>query len=759
MSKSLVIVESPAKARTIKKYLGPGYEVVASVGHIKDLPKSRMGVDVEQDFEPQYEVIRGKGKVVKELRKACRQADVIYLAPDPDREGEAIAWHVYEEIQRTKKPVHRVMFNEITKRGVTEAIANPLPLNQRRYESQQARRILDRLVGYEISPILWDKVRRGLSAGRVQSVAVRLVTEREHAIRAFDPVEYWVIEAVLDGELPPQFTSKLHRLDGKTAAVHSKEVADGVLADLKGATWQVSSITRRERKRSPSAPFTTSKLQQEASRHFGFTARRTMQVAQRLYEGVEVGDEGLVGLITYMRTDSTRLSDDALEMARTYIADRYGPNEIPDKPVVYRTKKRSQDAHEAVRPTSMEHPPDKLTDVLSPEQVKLYGLIWRRFVASQMKPALYDATTVDIAPTDRITFRATGSVLRYAGFESVYRELKDDDHGEDAPSKLPKLSEGDCLKLEKVTSDQRFTKPPPRFTDATLVKELEEKGIGRPSTYASIIQTILDKGYVEKSKGSRFQPTELGEVVNELLVENFPEILNVEFTAEMESLLDLVEEGDADWKKLLHKFYQPFKQTVETAQVQMRDVKREETPTSIVCERCAATMVIKWGKNGRFLACSSYPDCKNTKEYRATADGKIEIVAEEPAGMDCPTCGGTMVIRHGRFGRFVACARYPECKTTRPLEVGVRCPKCQKGNMVEKRSKRGRTFFSCGTYPDCDFALWDRPVPESCDRCGNAYLVERQTTSRRQANRPLGIVCPECDWVKTPLSALGAAAG
>ncbi|MCK6574906.1 type I DNA topoisomerase [Myxococcota bacterium] len=759
MSKALVIVESPAKAKTISKYLGPDFEVKASVGHIKDLPKSQLGVDIDNDFTPEYEVIDGKGKVVADLRKASKEVDVIYLAPDPDREGEAIAWHIQEEIIKSKKPIFRVMFNEITQRGVTQAIAQPQPLNLKRYESQQARRILDRLVGYQISPLLWDKVKRGLSAGRVQSVAVRLVVEREQAIRAFKPEEYWNVDAELSAALPPAFRARLSRVDGKKADVRTAVGAEDVRQGIAGQTFLVRDLQKKERKRAPAPPFTTSKLQQEASRHFGFNAKRTMQTAQRLYEGVELGDEGAVGLITYMRTDSVRLSDDAITMARAYIAEKYGPAEVPAQPNVYKTKKGAQDAHEAIRPTSMDYPPERVKAFLSPDQAKLYTLVWRRFLACQMNPAIYDATSVDITAGPRFEFRATGSVLRAAGFEAVYRELTDETNepegtgeGEDAGDearRLPAMAKGDALALVRLHTEQKFTKPPPRFTDATLVKELEEKGIGRPSTYASIIQVILDKEYVEKEKAGRFKPTELGEVVTELLVQNFPEILDVEFTAEMESRLDQVEEGTFDWKKLLHQFYGPFKATLTTAKESMRDIKREEIPTDVVCEKCNQhTMVIKWGKNGRFLGCSGYPECKNTKEYRTSDEGQIEVVKDELAGVDCPTCNAPMAVRNGRFGRFLACTRYPECKTTKPLDTGVTCPKCGKGQLVEKRSKKGQTFYSCSTFPACDHALWDRPIAEPCPNCEHAFLVERLKTGRGTRGKPLGVVCPSCDWVK-----------
>ncbi len=760
MSKALVIVESPAKAKTIGKYLGKDYEVRASVGHIKDLPKSQLGVDLDNNFEPHYEVIDGKGKIVADLRKASKDADVIFLAPDPDREGEAIAWHISEEIAKSKKPMFRVLFNEITLRGVTQAIANPLPLNLKLYESQQARRILDRLVGYQISPLLWDKVKRGLSAGRVQSVAVRLVVDRERAIRAFVPEEYWHLDAELEGPKPPKFVARLSRVDAKKAEVKTTVEAEAVRAGIAGHGWVVREIQKKERRRSPSPPFTTSKLQQEASRHFSFTAKRTMQVAQKLYEGIELGEDGAVGLITYMRTDSTRMSDDALTMVREYIVGKYGPGEVPATPNIYKTKKSAQDAHEAIRPTSMDYPPEKVKGYLTAEQQKLYGLIWQRFVSCQMNPAIYDATTVDISVGPRFEFRATGSVLRYPGFEAVYRELKDDAQERDptadqdeGDARLPILAVGDALKLIKLAVDQKFTKPPPRFTDATLVKELEEKGIGRPSTYASIVQVILDKEYVDKEKNGRFRPSQLGEVVTDLLVQHFPEIMDVEFTAAMEGRLDQIEEGTFDWKTLLQEFYDPFKQTLATAKLNMRDVKREEIPTDVVCEKCGThTMVIKFGKNGRFLGCSGYPECKSTKEYRTADDGQIEVVKDEMAGVNCPACNADMVIKNGRFGRFLACSKYPECKTTRPVDMGVDCPKCKAGKLVEKRSKKGQTFYSCSTFPACDFATWDRPLAEKCPSCEHPFLVERLKTGRGTRGKPVGTVCPQCDWVKVGLS-------
>jgi len=753
--KALVVVESPAKARTIKKYLGAGYTVKASVGHIKDLPKSKMGVDVAHGFQPEYEVIRGKGKIIAEIKKSAKSVETVYLAPDPDREGEAIAWHLAEEIRPANTNIKRILFNEITKRGITDALQHPGELDAHKFDSQQARRVLDRLVGYEISPILWKKVRRGLSAGRVQSVAVRIVVEREREIGAFKPQEYWTVDCGVEAGSPPPFRVKLFRLDGETAKV--KALADGastkrVADELRTATFTVEKVERKERRKNPLAPFITSKLQQEAARKLRYTAKKTMALAQRLYEGVELGEEGPVGLITYMRTDSTRLSADAVAEVRDYIANRYGAESLPDEPVVYKSKKGAQDAHEAIRPTSTKYDPETVRKLLLEgdaqklddekrrdleDQLKLYQLIWNRFVACQMKPAVYDQTTVDVA-AGRATLRATGQVLKFAGFTAVYEESADEgaapaDADEAAEGTLPELREGESLKLLDVNPEQHFTQPPPRFTEASLVKELEEKGIGRPSTYANILSTIQDRGYVEK-KEARFFPTVLGTRVNDLLVAAFPDILDVTFTAGMEEDLDKVEEGEVDWVKLLTRFYGPFKHDLDEAETHMRDLKREEIPTEHKCEKCGSTMVIKWGRNGEFLACSGYPECKNTKEFTRTADGRIEIVQPTVTTDEkCETCGSPMVVKRGRFGEFLACSRYPECKTTKPISLGVDCPKGCGGFLTEKRSKRGKVFFGCSNYAKtgCDFISWDRPIPEPCPNCGAPFLVKKE--SRRGA--------------------------
>ena len=739
----LVIVESPAKAKTIKKYLGAGYTVKASVGHVKDLPKKKMGIDLENDFRPEYVVIEGKKKVLDDITAAAKIASRVLLAPDPDREGEAIAWHLAEEVRPSNSNIQRVLFNEITKKAITESIAGPMDLNIHKFESQQARRILDRLVGYQISPVLWMKVKRGLSAGRVQSVAVRLVVEREQEITAFIPEEYWTVEANLQGGNPPPFTAKVVRLDGAKVDLSNEGKAREVEEALKNASPRVASIDRKERRKNPPPPFITSKLQQEASSKLRYSPKRTMGLAQRLYEGVEMGDEGPVGLITYMRTDSTRISDDALAEVRALIGEKYGPASLPPQPIVYKSKKQAQDAHEAIRPTAMKYDPETVRRLWaikgggrdereSEDLLKLYTLIWNRFVACQMVPAVFDQTSIDIE-AGRVGLRASGQVMKFAGFLEVYAEtVEDGAANEDEGSALPELTQGETLTLLEVKPEQHFTQPPPRFSEATLVKELEEKGIGRPSTYAAILSTVQDRGYVEK-KESRLHPTELGGMVNSLLVKSFPEIVSSDFTAQMEEQLDQVEEGTADWVKLLHRFYEPFKLDLEKAKIEMRDLKKEEEPTSEVCEKCGKPMVIKWGRNGHFLACTGYPECRNTKEFLRRADGTLQIVdTTRPTDMLCPTCGSGMIIRRGRFGEFQACSKYPDCKTTAPISLGVACPKPGCGGYVtEKRSRKGKPFYGCSNWSktQCDFVSWDRPIPEACPKCAAPFVVKKITKS------------------------------
>ena len=774
---TLVVVESPAKAKTIKKYLGSGYTVKASVGHIMDLPKSKIGVDIENGFEPVYEVIKGKQKVVTELRAAAKNADRVLLATDPDREGEAIAWHVKQQIARGV-PAQRVLFNEITKKAIQEAIQKPLELNRDMYDAQQARRVLDRLVGYQISPILWNKVRRGLSAGRVQSVAVRLVVDREKEIAAFVPVEYWSIEADLKAALPPQFRAKLIKLDGEKIELGSQEVTQPLVEELRKLPFTVQSVQKKERRRNAPAPFITSKLQQEAANRLGFSAKKTMTLAQRLYEGVELGDEGQVALITYMRTDSVRLSPEAVGAAREYVQAKFGKEYLPAEPVQFKTKKSAQDAHEAIRPTSAEYEPASVQKHLDRDMFRLYELIWNRFIACQMVPAVFDQTTADIEarssapdlpkhPAERAAalrlassqsrsflFRATGQTLKFPGYLAVYGAVVpeepeagaekmegDDEEKGDVSRQLPPLEEGQRLELVQLIPEQHFTQPPPRFTEASLVKELEEKGIGRPSTYAAILSTIQDKEYVEK-KENRFFPTDLGKIVNELLVDAFPKILDVEFTAHMEDELDEVEEGKMEWVKVLDEFYGPFKKSLSAAEKTMRDAKREEQPTDLTCEKCGSPMVIKWGRMGRFLACSGYPDCKNTKDFIEKA-GKIEVVEDLPTEENCPTCGKPMVNKRGRFGRFLACSDYPNCKTTRPITLkDVVCPE-DGGGLAERRTRFGKSFYGCVNYPNCKFAAWDKPIPGPCPQCGKPYLLSKY--SKREGPY---IACPdkECGY-------------
>src|SRR5213594_572196 len=753
MAKNLVIVESPAKARTLGKYLGRNYQVKASIGHVMDLPKSKFGVDIERDFAPEYHVIQGKAKVLEEIKKAAQDKENVYLAPDPDREGEAIAWHIAQKLGRRRKNVHRVMFNEITKKAVLEALKKPGKLDQNRFDAQQARRILDRLVGYKLSPLLWDKVRRGLSAGRVQSVAVRIICEREREIRGFTPEEYWTVEARLEAGEPPPFAARLaevggQRLDHKSFRLDAKARVEEVLAGLGGADWTVTAVERKERRRHPTPPFITSRLQQEASRKLGYQPSRTMRIAQRLYEGVEIGEEGAVGLITYMRTDSTRISGDALAAAREYVKGRYGAEYVPEAPNVYRSKKDAQDAHEAIRPTAMEYDPERVAPHLDREELALYTLIWNRFVASQMSSAVYDATAVDVEAAN-CRFRATGQILKFDGFIRVYTEGRDDDQvaDEETEGLLPPLAEGDRLRLLELVPEQHFTQPPPRFTQATLIKELEEKGIGRPSTYASIVGTILNKEYVIEDDGRRLKPTDLGFLVTDLLVESFPDVLNVEFTAGMEDQLDRIEEGEEHYVDALRRFWGPFAKDLEQAEVQMRDVKREERPTDLACEKCGQPMVIKWGRRGEFLACRGYPECKNTKNFTREDDGTIRPAEPETTNEVCEKCGRPMQVRFGRYGKFLGCSGYPECSNMQPLHkpqpTGVKCLQCGEGEMMERRSRRGKLFYSCGRYPDCQFVAWDRPIPEPCPSCGAGFVTEKVTKRYGTVRR---CVKEECGW-------------
>jgi DNA topoisomerase-1 len=796
LPKSLVIVESPAKAKTINKYLGSDYEVEASLGHVKDLPKSILGVDIKNDFEPDYEIIPGKEKVVAKLKKMAKTATAIYLAPDPDREGEAIAYHLAEELsgdgtgRKKKKPgngIHRVTFNEITKRAVQEAFLHPREIDQNLVDAQQTRRVLDRLVGYQVSPLLWDKVRRGLSAGRVQTVALRLIVERDREIKAFEKKEYWTMDAHLAGPKPPAFDARfVGRGDEKTEIPNAEE-AEKIRLALETADWTVRSVEKKERRRSAAAPFTTSKLQQDSSRKLRFSVKRTMMLAQHLYEGVELGDEGSVGLITYMRTDSTRVSNDALTEVRELIGGQYGPQYLPESPIVYKEKKEAQAAHEAIRPTSAVRTPDSIKQYLKEDEFKLYKLIWQRFVASQMNPAVFDQTTVDIdakSNGDAFLFRVTGSVLKFDGFLKVYEEAKEgrDEEDEALKHKLPPLEQGQKLTLKGLKPEQHFTEPPPRYNEASLVKELEERGIGRPSTYAAILSTIQERQYVTKI-GGKFVPTEIGLVVTDLLVENFKDIFDLQYTARLEEELDDIEAGKEKWTDALAEFYKKFEKDLRYAQKHMENIKRMEKPTDQVCERCGSPLVLKWGKHGSFYACSSYDkddpnSCTFTKENPIdlpdldSADmqetqqeeycencGRVMVlkrgrfgqfmactgypeckttrrldqgrkVPDIPLDEVCPKCGRTMVLRHGRYGEFTSCSGYPSCKYIKQNYIGMKCPQCKDGELVEKKARRrGNIFYGCSNYPNCKFTSAYKPVPENCPECGSPYLVFKNLKS------------------------------
>jgi DNA topoisomerase-1 len=728
---SLVVVESPAKAKTIAKYLGRGYRVMASIGHVKDLPKSGLGIDLANNFTPEYVTIKGKGKVLSEIKAEAKKAGVIYLASDPDREGEAIAWHLAEEIKARNGHVFRVRFNEITASGVQAAMAAPTHVDMNLVNAQQARRVVDRLVGYRLSPLLWEKVRYGLSAGRVQSVAMRLICEREREVAAFIAREYWSITALLTPQgIETPFRAKLTRQGGETVSLQNAEEAEAAALALRSAAYTVSTVEKKERKQRPSPPFITSRLQQDGVRMLRFSPKKTMQVAQQLYEGIELGAQGPVGLITYMRTDSVRISPDFQRETLDWIEREYGRPFRPDTPNAYKSKNRAQEAHEAIRPTTLSLPPERVQANLTPDQYRLYDLIWKRYVASQMSPALLDVTRVDIAAGD-FTLRATGTVVRFPGFTLIYTEgrevgiKRDEDESEEEEGLLPALTAGERLSLAQIDPKQHFTQPPPRYNEALLIHDLEEKGIGRPSTYAPTLSTIQEREYVERREGRLF-PTELGTLVNDLVVAHFPDVIDVAFTAKMEEQLDQIEAGEAEWVETIREFYTPFAASLEVAQTAMRNLKTEERETDLSCEKCARKMVIKWGRFGKYLACPGYPDCKNTQEFVETAEG-IKIVPKETiTDTPCTACGKLMALKTGRFGRFMACTGYPDCKTTQPIPLGVTCPEAGCGGaLVEKQSRAGKTFYSCNRYPDCKFALWDRPVPQVCPECNAPFMVEK----------------------------------
>ena len=822
MARSLVIVESPAKAKTINKYLGRNYTVRASYGHVMDLPKKELGINIKRNFEPTYEISPDKTHVVESLRKAAEKSDAIYLAADPDREGEAICAHLAEVLKPTmaakngkngsnsagkkkkgkprkgqeeaelrKNHIFRVMFNEITPRAIRAAFEHPGQINENLVDAQQARRVLDRLVGYKISPLLWDKVRRGLSAGRVQTVALRLIVEREREIRAFTPVEYWTLHAQLAAAEPPSFEAKLAKHKGEDIEVHTQAEAVAIIAAVEKARWQISEVTQKEKRRHAQPPFTTSKLQQAAYNRLRYTAKRTMALAQRLYEGVELGQEGSVALITYMRTDSVRVSSEALGQVRDLIGTEFGTNYLPEKANFYKSKKEAQEAHEAIRPTDVSRKPADVKPYLSDDLFKLYQLIWQKFVASQMVPAVYDQTSIDITAGDYL-FRATGSVMKFEGYLAAYQisaEREDDDAAEsDEGRRLPPVTQGEILKLETLRPDQHFTEPPPRYSEATLVKELEEKGIGRPSTYASIISTIVEREYVNKDQG-RFTPTMLGEKVNDLLVKSFEDIFDVSFTARMEEELDEIEEGRLRWKDSVKEFYSRFEEDLEQAKGDMESYKAgiptgkkcekcgqgellerisrlgfflgcsrypdcdfiedlspetsgegdAETPS---CDNCGREMVIKKGRWGAFLACSGYPDCKTTR--RLAAGTRKALQPDVLLNENCPECGSQLVLKHGQYGEFIGCTGYPKCKFIRSKTLGINCPKCGTGEFVERRAKKGRrrVFYGCNRYPECDFTTPYKPLAEPCPKCGAPFIVDKLTKTEHVRT----CLKEGCDW-------------
>ena len=761
MAKSLIIVESPAKARTIKKILGRGYQVLPSMGHVKDLPKSRLGVDIEKGFAPTYVVIKERKKVLTEILAASCTAKTVYLAPDPDREGEAIAWHIAEAIRagdpRSRKrkkgdaapppvEVRRVLFHEITKKGVTQGMADPRSLDRNKFDSQQARRIVDRIVGYSLSPLLWKKVRRGLSAGRVQSVAVKIIWEREKRIASFVPEEYWSLTARFAGSVPPEFTAKLVEAGGKKVRPRTGEETLVLRRAVENGPFVVREIRKKMRRRSPPPPFTTSKLQQEGARRLRMPSYRTMMVAQSLYEGVDVPGAGLVGLITYMRTDSVRVADEAVAAAREHIRTAHGEAYLPPSPHVYRNRKSAQDAHEAIRPTSMEFPPAKVKPILNRDQYRLYELIWNRFIASQMASAEFEQTAIDILcepsagerhlSTGACLFRATGSIPRFLGYLDLYQEgngAQADPSGEEEGEKdeekgegnvLPDLSQGERLVLRELVDAQHFTQPLPRFSESSLIKELEEQGIGRPSTYASIVKTIRDRGYVRMEE-RKFLPTELGRIVTDLLEESFPNVMDVAFTARMEEELDQIEDGEREMARALADFYRPFSEELERAKSAMPELKEELIATGIPCPSCGGEMVIRFGRAGKFLACRNYPRCRHTANFQEAPGGGIELAPDEEAGVACDKCGKAMVVRRWKGSRYIACSGYPECRNSLPYGTGVGCPECGEGEMVERSSRAGKMFYSCSRYPECRFASWSRPMEGPCPVCGYAAMAEK----------------------------------
>ena len=745
---ALVIVESPTKAKTIGKYLGRGYDVKATVGHVRDLPTRELGVDVDNNFEPKYVTIKGKTKTLADIKKAAKTASRIYLATDPDREGEAIAWHVAGQLD-TKAPIHRVLFEEITKIGVERAMAHPQSIDDKKVDAQQARRILDRLVGYKASPILWKSIRTGLSAGRVQTVALRLIVEREREIRAFTAVEYWSIDAVC-AKGGQTFEASLHKIDGHKPQLHTEAEATQVVNDLKTMPFVVTKVEKRQRKKRPGAPFTTSTLQQEAAKKLSFSSRRTMRAAQDLYEGIDVGEEGPVGLITYMRTDSVRVSPEAITTVRDFIVEKYGKTYLPEVPNTYTSKAaRVQDAHEAVRPTDVSRRPEHVEKYLEPDQFRLYQLIWQRFVASQMTPAVYDMTIVDF-DLGRYLVRASGSVMIFDGYHILYTEGREAEEGktmDDLPP-IPPLVVGDQVEVREIIPNQHFTEPPPRFSEASLVKELERLGIGRPSTYSAIISTLTAREYV-RNEQRRFFPTELGETVEKVMVGKFPEIFNVEFTSLMEGELDRIEDDQLQWQEVLHNFYGPFVKALAAVDINalvmeahgLQDLANEK------CPKCGAGVVLKSGRFGPYIACVNY---KDTCDYAQSL--KKQKAPDKPSDEKCQLCGSPMVIKTGRFGEFLACTTYPKCKGTRSISLGIKCPKCLEGELAERRTKRGKSFWGCIRYPACDFSTWNKPVADPCPSCGWIGMEKRMSKAEGESR-----VCLKCGHKEIVVDAEAAA--
>lgn len=775
MKKSLIIVESPAKAKTINKYLGKDYDVQASVGHIKNLPKSNIGVNFEDDYRPTFHTIEGKEEIIEKLRSASAKVDKVFIATDPDREGEAIAADIAEEIEGVNNNIFRVLFHEITERGVTEAMQAPQKINSDLVSSQRARRVMDRIVGYMISPFVWKTLYYGLSAGRVQSVALRLICEREEQISEFRPTEYWSIIAEFRTSGNETFFAKLFRIGKKELIVPSKDTledlrrkgsldayhyipsgedANEVISDIIKQTYSVKSVQKRDTRRNPAPPFITSTLQQEASRKLRLSASRTMKLAQKLYEGVEIGTEGSVGLITYMRTDSTRLSEDAVKDVREYIYNNYGKEYVPKHPNVYKKKKTSQDAHEAVRPTSIKYSPGAIKKYLDKDLFRLYELIWNRFVASQMEAAILETTSVSVGGGP-YEFRAASSVYKFRGFLQIYDdsangdgEILEEEDTEVKDEKLPKdLHEGQQTSIENVLPHRHETSPPPRFTESSLVKILEALGIGRPSTYAQIVGTIIDRKYVEQ-KERKLYALALGMEVNKLLTTHFPHIFNVKFTAKMEEELDTISTGKHTYKKVMDDFYIPFHDSLEKVSKKASAIKKSlQEETEEKCELCGKPLLIKWGRNGRFMACSGYPSCKNTKPLPEDRE-KVQHLA----GIKCDLCGGDMLVRASRFGTFLGCSNYPKCSNTKPISMGIKCPKCKKGDVIERKTKRKRIFYGCSEYPRCDFASWDKPVDQPCESCGSPYVVAKYSEKRGEY-----LKCPSCKAeIKKPEEAVAA---